>query len=447
MNPLPKSHTYALGSTMAYIVVLLSASFYLYEFFLRVMPTVITQELMLAFSVGTGSLGQLIGCFFYAYALMQVPAGLLCDRFGPRVCLVASIFVCTAATLIFQCTNSFAVAAATRLAIGAASAFAFVGPMALANRWFPADKQALIAGCIQIMGCVGAIFAGNPIRMMINQIGWRSALYYSGVVGVVLTLAFVMVLRDRPQSTPREQTDQPSHVNLWHVLKRVLSKPANWMVGCAAFASWAAVAVFAESWGVPYLSLIQQQSDAQTAQQLMWVWIAMAIASPVAGWWSNAVKERVRPIMILLSIGLVASLVLIVGQPSQPWLVSLLLFALGVSSAAQPVTFGLINDLNDDDTMATAIAFNNTVLVSSAGILLPICGYVLEYYAPSAGGMPQTVAPFQAAFMIVPVIMLLCMVVFYYNIHETHCQNVNVDDQAEDGIAEHDEVMTGSASA
>ena len=77
MNP---DDTPKLGTFAAYVIVLLGASFYLYEFFLRVMPTVITSELMSAFAVGTGQLGQLIGCFFYAYALMQLPAGLLCER-------------------------------------------------------------------------------------------------------------------------------------------------------------------------------------------------------------------------------------------------------------------------------------------------------------------------------------------------------------------------------
>ena len=69
--------THGVGSWMAIVVVSLASSFYFYEFFLRVMPTVITGELMAAFSVGTGQLGQLLGCFFYAYAIMQLPAGLL----------------------------------------------------------------------------------------------------------------------------------------------------------------------------------------------------------------------------------------------------------------------------------------------------------------------------------------------------------------------------------
>ena len=80
MNNQRNTPSSGVGSWMAILVVSLASSFYFYEFFLRVMPTVITGELMAAFSTGTSQLGQLLGCFFYAYALMQLPAGLLCDR-------------------------------------------------------------------------------------------------------------------------------------------------------------------------------------------------------------------------------------------------------------------------------------------------------------------------------------------------------------------------------
>ena len=185
------------------------------------------------------------------------------------------------------------------------------------------------------------------------------------------------------------------------------------------------------SWGVPFLSLIQGQADDQSAQQLMWVWISMAIASPLSGWLSNYTKERIRPTMWLLGIGLAASIILILCCPSNPYVVSILLFAIGTSSGAQPITFGLINDLNHKDTMATAIALNNMILVCSTGILTPISGYVLEYYAPVTGGMPSSIAPYQVAFMIVPISISVCMWAFYTLVPETKCENILQDNETE----------------
>ena len=421
------TQTNGIGSWLAIVIVSLASSFYFYEFFLRVMPTVITGELMAAFSVGTGQLGQLLGCFFYAYALMQLPAGLLCDRFGAKNCLTVAVCVCAIATLCFQVTDSIVLASISRLAIGAASAFAFVGPLALSARWFAPSQQALITGLVQIMGCVGAVLAGKPIRMMVQSIGWRTALYYAGILGLFMTLLFAVVLKNQPDRStdeaPVAEDGKPS-ANIIDLLRQVATHKVNWYVGIGAFGSWAAVAIFAESWGVPYLSLIQSQGDDASALQLMWVWISMAIASPLAGWVSDHMKERIRPTMILLGLALIASIILIMFKPSNYWVVSMLLFAIGTSSAAQPITFGLINDLNDDESMATAISLNNMILVCSTGILTPISGYLLELYAPITGAMPTTIAPYQAAFMIVPISIIICMAIFYWYVPETGCQRL-----------------------
>lgn len=435
-NQSPK-RTHGVGSWMAILVVSLASSFYFYEFFLRVMPTVITGELMAAFSVGTGQLGQLLGCFFYAYAIMQLPAGLLCDRFGAKTCLTVAVCVCAVATLCFQVTNSIVLASISRLAIGAASAFAFVGPLALAARWFAPSQQALITGLVQIMGCIGAVLAGNPIRQMVQSIGWRPALYYAGIVGLFMTLLFAIILKNQPNdATDDAQPDESENesVNIIDTLRQVATRRINWYVGAGGFGSWAAVAIFAESWGVPYLNLIQNQGDDASALQLMWVWVAMAIASPLAGWVSDYMKERIRPTMILLGVGLIASLILIIAKPSHYWVVSLLLFAIGASSGAQPITFGLVNDLNDKDSMATAISLNNMILVCSTGLLTPISGYLLELYAPVTGVMPSTIAPYQAAFMVVPASIAICMAIFYWYVPETRCQRLEnaQPDQAPD---------------
>ena len=438
MKDKPSKTGQQMGSLMAYVVVVLASSFYFYEFFLRVMPTVITGELMQAFSIGTGQLGQLLGCFFYAYALMQLPAGLLCDRFGAKKCLVFAVFVCAMSILMFQATGLFSVASLSRLAIGAASAFAFIGPLALSNRWFPADKQALITGCVQIMGCVGAVIAGSPIRYLVETVGWRDATFYAGIIGIVLTALFAVILKNQPDDDSQDDglEKNQNEPDIIHTLKIVATNKVNWQIGFAAFGSWAAVAIFAESWGVPFLNILQNQTDEASASQLMWVWIAMAIASPLAGWYSDFIKERVRPTMLLLSVGLISSVILIALQPSNSYFVSFLLFMIGASSGAQPITFGLINDVNRKETMATAIALNNMILVCSTGVLTPISGYILEYYSPASNLMPTSIAAYQSAFMIVPISIALCMAVFYSTVKETHCKPIENEDLTLDSMTE-----------
>ncbi|MDQ2995177.1 MAG: MFS transporter, partial [Pseudomonadota bacterium] len=146
-----------------YLIVGLAGFYYIYEFYLRVMPSAITHELMRSFSIEASGLGLLSSLFFFGYAPMQIPAGLLFDRFGPRVLLTISVFLCGAGALVFGMTDSFTVACIARWVIGFASSFAFVGSLLLASRWIDAKYYAMIAGLVQFMGSFGAIAGEWPI--------------------------------------------------------------------------------------------------------------------------------------------------------------------------------------------------------------------------------------------------------------------------------------------
>ena len=120
----------------AFMAVGIAFLFFLYDFFLRVAPSSMLHELMKAFSANASSVGLMSGFFFFAYAPMQIPVGLLCDRYGPKVWLTIAVFCCGVFTLVFSITNSLYIACFSRFMIGLASSFAFVGPLVIATRWF-----------------------------------------------------------------------------------------------------------------------------------------------------------------------------------------------------------------------------------------------------------------------------------------------------------------------
>lgn len=409
------------------VIVSLGATFYLYEYFLRVMPTVITSELAQEFRLGPSELGQLLACFFYAYAAMQVPAGLICDHIGPKRSLILAISICALSTFLFQQTEHYWLAQCTRFAIGAASAFAFVCPLKLADKWFSADKQAMITGLVQLMGCFGAIFAQGPIAALVQHYGWRTSLFWTSLLGLAIACIYLIVLQDQPKNTPTSSPDHPKSTAVWHEtwqrFRQVISVRQNWAIGITAFAVWSPIAVFAESWGIAYLCALYNITPEAAAGHMMWVWIAMAIASPTAGWLSNYMRSRKVPCLTLLAIGLIASSMLILAPPTSAWKLNSLLFLLGVASAAQPVTFGMIHDNSSESCLGTAIAMNNMLLISSCSVLQPIVGILLEWLQPSLS-TPITAPMYQNAFLVAPLASIIGMLVCHFCIQETHCQKI-----------------------
>jgi sugar phosphate permease len=410
---------------LPFIIVSLSSCFYVYEFFLRVMPSVITHELMTEFKVSAGLMSILTASFLYAYALMQLPSGLLCDKFGPRKVLTCAVMICAISTLVFQSTTNFYFAILSRSAIGASAACAFIAPLTLTSHWFSPKRFALVAGLVQLMGCLGAMIGGEPIAMLAQSLGWRSTLLYAAIIGFFLSSAMWLIIRDHPNHIKEDPSHQAKINNEWQRLKVVIKNPQIWYIGFAGFCCWAPIGALAELWGVSYLTQLEHISISHAAGKIAIVWIAIAIGSPLIGWWSNHIHSRKTPLISCALLSLISSTLLIYGHISNPILINLTLFLLGFSASAQPITFALITDIMPKNVVATAIGFNNMCVVAGAFICQPLIGFLLDYskhFYPTTMVTHYHLAHFKFAFIIIPITALLGLIISLRCINETNCK-------------------------
>ncbi|MCP4009750.1 MAG: MFS transporter, partial [Proteobacteria bacterium] len=150
----------------------LAAAFYLYGFFQRVAPGVMTAELSVDFGLTASALGNLSAFYFYSYVAMQIPTGILADLWGPRRLLTAGAMVAAVGSLSFALSDDFAFAAAGRLLIGASVSVAFICMLKLANHWLNPKQFALASGMALVTGIAGAVFAGVPLHLLVESYGW-----------------------------------------------------------------------------------------------------------------------------------------------------------------------------------------------------------------------------------------------------------------------------------
>ena len=236
-------------SSIGVFMVSLGATLFFYEFFIRVIPSVIAEELRYEFSLTASMLGVISSSFYYAYTFMQIPSGLLCDRFGPKKLLTIGMICVGISTFLFASSTTVSFVALSRFICGATSAFAFICPAVLAINWIPGRHFALVAGLIQAMGCLGAIIGSLPLSHLVDIYGWRIALIFSGLPGIIIGIFIILFLKDRPDHIQEQFESQ--EINLksqWEGLKRVILRPQNWLIGACGFCSWGPLAVFAELW-------------------------------------------------------------------------------------------------------------------------------------------------------------------------------------------------------
>ena len=179
-----------------------AAIFYLYEFVLRVAPGVIVNDLMSAFSVTAPSLGILTSFYYYAYTPMQVPCGVIVDKFGPRLVVTFSTILCIIGTMLFATTEKIFIAGIGRFLIGMGSACAFISCLKVSSYWFPKRKMAKLAGLTNMMGILGGTFAAYPFAILSNNYGWRKALIICAILGIFVAF-FVSALSKRRYSLPK----------------------------------------------------------------------------------------------------------------------------------------------------------------------------------------------------------------------------------------------------
>lgn len=418
---------YSKSSFLPFLVCGVGAFFYVYEFFLRVMPSAMTDELMRSFTIDAGGLGVLSAFFYYGYTPMQIPAGLLLDRYGPRKLLTMSMLVCAIGAFAFGLTNSALIASFARLFIGLVSAFAFVGALVLASRWFHAKYFALIVGLIQLMGCIGAIVGEAPVAIIVRDIGWRSTMFWSAAVGAVFAVLFWLIIRDQPAESkinnPLET--HTSGLNELQRLGQVLKNPQTWTIGLYAFCCWAPIAIFADLWGIPYIKIFYNTSVATAASCIAIVWIGIAVGGPIVGWWSNKIMNRRLPLLICAVMGLISSLVMLY-VPQLPWTIMLIsLFFFGVAASSQSVTFGVVQDNNPLSVAGTAVGFNNMAVILGGVLFQPLVGFLLKarWDGSIINGLPfYNLENYRTALILLPICSIVGILASVFLVKETHCK-------------------------
>jgi len=366
--------TTALSSRQAIIAFTLGTVFFGYAFMQRVSPSVMTAELMRDFAVGGAALGSLSAFYFYAYASIQLPVGMLTDHFGPRKLMSFAAALCALASLGFALSDSFLTASIGRAMIGGTVAFGFVGTLAIAGYWFKPSQYTLLAGLLQSMGMSGAIFGQAPLRQMVESIGWRDTMNVLALVAIVLAVSLFMLVPIRS----REQKRHSASVGLFQGLKAVTTNSQTWICSLIGFGMASTMLAFGGLWGVPWLNSVHGYSTTEAAGITSMIFVGWAIFSPLSGWASDRLGRR-NPIMRAGALtSLMALVCLVYFTPESSFLLMSLIFMLGVGGCAMTVCFGSVRELNDVNYSSTSLGLMNMCIVGSGAVMQPLIGWILD---------------------------------------------------------------------
>ena len=348
--------------------------FFGYAFVQRVVPGVMTEELMRDFAVGAGALGALSAFYFYAYAGIQLPVGLLMDRFGPRKLMSVAVALCALASLGMAYSDSLLIASLCRGLIGVTVAFGFVGTLTIGSYWFAPVRFAMLAGIIQTVGMMGAVIGLAPIRLLVESSGWRGTLTILAFAAMIIAILLFTVVPRRPRSS----ISAGSSDNPVAGLKAVIRNRQSWYCCGIGFGMTAVMLAFAGLWSVPWLHHVHAVSKTEAAGIASLLFIGWAIGAPIIGWLSDHIKRR-KPLMIvgiMLNIACFSWILFVLD--SSPLLLSTLFFICGIAGSSMTAAFGSVREVNAPRYGATALGLLNMFVVGSGAVMQPLIGWLLD---------------------------------------------------------------------
>jgi len=399
-----------------WLIFLVLATAYCLVYFHRVSLSVVAAELQRDFQASASIIGLLGSLYFYPYALMQIPSGLLSDSVGPRKTVAISLLVATAGSVLFSLAPNIRIAMLARALVGIGVSMVFIPAMKIFSQWFRAREFAHVSGMFQSAGGIGVLAGTWVLGLLATHMGWRTSFQIIAGCTLATALAAWLIIRNRPadrgwpsiaQIEHRERVTihVPSEITLRQGIRMVLKEKHFWLVGAWFFFDLGIFFGFGSLWAGPYLQDSYHMTKTQAGAILSMTAWGMVVGGPALGILSQRILRSRKKTLILNMAVLIALLSLTTLLPaSLPRVVLLAWFFLFsvCSSAIVVMGFTTAKELFPVEIAGTSIGMVNFFPFFGGAVYQFFLGTILDAYGKNDAGIYPV-----AAYRTVMLILLL----------------------------------------
>lgn len=395
--------------------------FYFYEFFLRVLPATISANILHDLDISLSKFAIISSAYYISYSAMQMPVGVLTDRFGPRILSFIGCIVCSIGVIGFAFSDNFYNIVISRFLIGIGSSFGFISLLVLTFNWFPHKYFGFLGGLSQTLGAIGPLFAGVPVIYMMNVLNndWRLIFMWVAFFGVILSVCIFIFVRNKPARLVDEIVFVGDKRNLIKDLKILMSIPQVWITMFYSGFIYVSLPMLGAYWGTLYLRS-RGFSEEKSSFMVSMIWIGLAIGSPLFGRISDRIKRRKPVLSGLAFFGVFVSLILLFFPIKSEWIISVLLGLVGIAAGGQSLAFALITEYVPSELKATAIGANNTVVMLFAALFPVLSASIMQFHQELNYSFIQS--DFTEGLLLMPISYALAGLICLFGTKETFCR-------------------------
>ncbi len=350
-----------------------AALFYCYQYILRVLPGNIEPELRQEFHLTAHEFGTIGSYTIFAYALMQIPIGLLLDRWGLKKTLLSSLAICMLGAFGMAYADTLFALQMSRILIGLGSASAFMSALKIAADGLPLGRRGLLMGATLTLGTVGAIITGSCLVSLISLTGWRALTSSLGLLGILLMAATFLVL-------PTAPTLAQSNLAIpWRDIRRILSDSSILLYALLAIGVYTPLSVLADLWGPAFLMKKYHIPKHEAALSCTLLFVGLSIGSLLLPALCERFRCLDRAIQLCTFTLLMLFGYLLYGPELSTQGLQGVLFAIGLCCSAEMMCFtGAVHATSSSNSGLT-LGLVNTLNMFGGALLQQIIGSVLDY--------------------------------------------------------------------
>ncbi|WHN65421.1 MFS transporter [Cysteiniphilum sp. QT6929] len=393
--------------TVAWLIWLVAAIFYALDYFQHTAPSVLLAPIAHSLNLDINQVVSVMAIYFPIYAIAQIPAGLMLDRFGCKWTLSLSCLVMSLGILVFIWDQSLSMMWIGRILIAIGSAFAFLGALKVASDVLPNNVFPIAVGLTNTIGVLGGIFGQVLLAYWIEKLTWEGALWLIGYIGVIFSLVIYLCVRPREFVTHKAISRKLSKAHLY-----VLKSKDLWLIAIyAGIMVGTVVNAFSELYDVVFLQYTYQ-FDATTAASIsVMIFIGIAVGGPTHGIVARLTNSK-KAWMVITNVMtiIVFSLIVLLPDVFSISMLYVLYFLLGFFVSSMLLAFAVVDDIFPSKVHGTVLAVVNMTIGLSAALFQHLVDYVSMWI--NGGDLKEIHNPnvFTGAFLVLLLPLFLSLI-------------------------------------
>lgn len=365
---------------------------YYLSYLFRTINALIAPALSADFGLRPAELGFLTSAYFLSFGLIQLPLGVLLDRYGPRRVQSAFLVVAAIGAGLFAVAQGLAGLLVGRALIGLGVAGALMAGLKAITLWFPKERIALANGWFVMLGALGAVTATTPIEVLLAGLGWRSIFtLLTGLTVLSAAAIFVVVPEQRAQGAPTSKTGTTS-------LAAIVSDHRFWRLAPLSASTIGTAWALQGLWAAPWLTDVDGFERPIVVRHLLVMAIALSAGALAFGLLADVLHRRRSPPQTLLALAsalaVAAQIALILRLPVSSYALWAVIGAVG---AVTVVSYATVSNLFPPEATGRANGALNLLHVGYAFFVQSALGVVVQYWPPGDHGHYPVIA-YQTAF-------------------------------------------------